>query len=503
MLGSLKFNFSNPLSRRAVLALIAAAFLPAGCMVGPNYSPPETKSPATFSELPAAATQPAATRPAATTQPAYPHQVTLEQREADLSAWWNQFNDPELNSLITQAMSSNLDVQLAISRVQQSRAVLNGSVANLLPEFTGNASFNRQKPSYNPGGHQEISNNYLADIDASWEIDIFGGIRRGIESASASLAASEYDQQDALVVVTSEVALDYVQLRGIQRQIEVVQNNISAQQGTVKMTQQLFNNGNGFGNSLAVQQAQAQLATTEALLPPLKISEDQTIHALSVLLGEEPGTLMKTLSVTAPIPHPPSSVPVGMPADLLWRRPDIRSAEESLHAATAQIGVAVSNLFPTFTLTGSGGFSSNHSANWLDVNSLFYQFGPQISWDLWDFGRVNATIDQDKALADQALITYKQTVLTALQETEDALIALQQDQIHREQLAGVVVADQKVFNLSMQLYQNGLDTFLDVLTAQQALLSAQDSYVLSLTAVDTDLITLYNALGGGWEATPP
>ncbi|HMD54121.1 MAG TPA: efflux transporter outer membrane subunit, partial [Phycisphaerae bacterium] len=254
--------------------------------------------------------------------------------------------------------------------------------------------------------------------------------------------------------------------------------------------------------SLAVEQAQAQLASTEALLPPLKISEDQTIHALSVLLTMDPGALMKTLSVTGPIPRPPSSVPVGMPADLLWRRPDIRSAEESLHAATAEIGVAVSNLFPTFTLTGSGGFSSNHAANWLDVNSLFYQFGPQISWDVWDFGRVSATIDQDKALADQALITYKQTVLTALQETEDALIALQQDQIHRDQLAGVVESDQKVFDLSLQLYQDGLDSFLNVLIAQQSLFTAQSQYAQSVTAVDTDLITLYNALGGGWIVEP-
>ena len=300
------------------------------------------------------------------------------------------------------------------------------------------------------------------------------------------------------MVVSAEVASDYVELRGIQRQIQVVQENIAVQQSTLQIAQQLFNGGNGFGSSLAVEQAQAQLASTEALLPPLKISEDQTIHAISVLLALDPGTLMKTLSPAGPIPYPPGTVPVGMPADLLWRRPDIRSAEESLHAATAEIGVAVSNLFPTFTLTGSGGFSSNHAANWLDVNSLFYQFGPQISWDVWDFGRVGATIDQDKALADQALITYKQTVLTALQETEDALIALQQDQIHRDQLAGVVESNQKVFDLSLQLYQDGLDSFLNVLIAQQSLFTAQSQYAQSLTDVDTDLITLYNALGGGW-----
>jgi outer membrane protein, multidrug efflux system len=490
-----KFNFTT---RGVLWVLAAAVVLPSGCMVGPNYSPPTTTLPAGYSEMPSAQTQPT-TAPA--TQPAYPHQVTLQQREADLSDWWKQFNDPQLNSLIAQAINSNLDVALAISRVQQSRAVLGGAVANLLPSFTGNGSFTRQKPSYNPGGYKEISNNFQADIDASWEIDIFGGVRRGIESANASLAASEYSQQDALVVLTAEVALDYIQLRGIQRQIQVVQDNITEEENSVKVAQQLFNFGNGFNSKLALEQAQAQLASTQALLPPLLISQDQTIHAISVLLDLDPGALMKTLSPTGPIPDPPVSVPVGMPADLLWRRPDIRSAEESLHAATAEIGVAVANLYPTFTLTGSGGFSSNHASNWLDVNSLFYQFGPQISWDLWDFGRVNATIEENKALADQALITYKQTVLTALQETEDSLIALQQDQIHRDELAGVVESDRKVFDLSLQLYTNGLDSFLDVLTAQQALLSAQSQYVQSITDVDVDLISLYNALGGGWEVT--
>jgi NodT family efflux transporter outer membrane factor (OMF) lipoprotein len=319
-----------------------------------------------------------------------------------------------------------------------------------------------------------------------------------VETAAANLQSAVESRQDVLVSLAAEVAVDYIDLWAFQARLAVAQDNLKAQQHTADITQQRFEGG--FVSALDVANAKAQVATTTAQIPPLEPSAQQTIYALSVMLGEEPAALVKELSEARPIPIAPPAVPVGVPSDLLRRRPDIRAAESSIHAATAEIGVATADLYPRFNLTASGGLQGSHAEALTDWISRFWSIGPSVSWQIFSSGAVTANIEVQKALQEQSVITYRQTILAALQEVENALIASDKDQERRTALTQAVASNHKALQLATQLYSEGQTDFLNVLQAEGALFSTEDALSQSDQAVSTDLVVLYKALGGGWPA---
>jgi NodT family efflux transporter outer membrane factor (OMF) lipoprotein len=342
-----------------------------------------------------------------------------------------------------------------------------------------------------------VSNAYDAGFDAGWELDIFGGIRRNIEAADADLQASVESRRDVLVTLTAEVARNYIELRSFQQRIEIARENLVTQQHSARLTRQRFEGG--FVSGLDVANADAQVATTASQIPFLEAAARQSIYALGILLGQEPAALVAELSPAAAIPAAPPSAPAGLPSDLLRRRPDIRRAEAEIHAATARIGVATADLFPKFTISGAAGMRSGDFSSWLTWAQRFWSFGPAVSWRVFDTGRTRSAIELEEALQEQALISYQQTVLSALQEVENALIAAAKEQERRRSLADAVAANRKAVSLSKTLYTEGQTDFLNVLEAQRSLFLTEETLVLSTSAMSTDLVALYKAIGGGWS----
>jgi NodT family efflux transporter outer membrane factor (OMF) lipoprotein len=462
----------NLLFRAARCAFAVALLFAAGCMVGPDYKPPQYPVPTVWSAT--AATQPVA-----------------------LTNWWTQFNDATLNSLIARALATNLDLQIAESRVRQARAERGRVAGGFWPGLDAAGSYRRQST----GGAVPVSGDlYQAGLDAAWEIDLFGGVRRNIEAAEADLAASVEQRRAVLVSLAAEVARNYLNLRGYQQQLAIARENIAAQERSAALTRKRFP---AFAGKLEVANAEALVATTRAALPVLESAARQTIFALGVLLAREPDALTGELENAAPLPPTPPEVPAGLPSDLLRRRPDVRAAEAGLHGATARIGVATADLFPKFSLTGSLGTSSTTGSGLVNWNNRVYAFGPSISWNLFSAGSMLAQIEAQNEAEQQALLTYRKTVLTALGEVEGALVAYGKEQQHRQALAAAVAANQEAVELATRLYTAGQTDFLNVLSAQRALYSVQDALVQSERSVATGLLAIYKALGGGWENEPP
>jgi outer membrane protein, multidrug efflux system len=318
-----------------------------------------------------------------------------------------------------------------------------------------------------------------------------------VEAAEANTQAAVEDSRDAMVTLTSEVALNYVQLRGYQQQLAIAQKNLDLQKQTAAITQKRFDVG--FASGLDVSNAKAQLATTQALIPQLEAASQQSIYSVSLLLGREPSALVAELTPKKEIPSSPPVVPVGLPSDLLQRRPDIRRAEAQFHSATAEIGVATADLFPKFSLTGSVGGQSLVSGPLGALAGNFWSIGPSVSFPLFNAGKIRANINLQTAAQQEALLGYQQTVLTALKDVESALIAYAKDQQNRAALAEAVKANQRAVDLSTQAYTAGQVDFLNVLTAQRNLYSTEDALAQSDRNIAADLIALYKALGGGWE----
>ncbi|MGE5293442.1 MAG: TolC family protein, partial [Solirubrobacterales bacterium] len=334
-------------------------------------------------------------------------------------------------------------------------------------------------------------------VDGTWDLDVFGGVRRGVEAANANIEAAQEDLRDTLVTLLSQVATNYFAVRGNQRRIAVAMENIRTQQETVALAQGRFEAG--LGSRLEVAQAQTLLATTESQVPTLEASVKQAIHQLGVLIGSEPETLLAELSQTQPIPAAPVTVPVGLPADLLRRRPDIRRAERQLAAATAEIGVAVADLFPKLSLTGSYGYQSAQSSSLFSSNSQYWNWGPGVTLPLFSGGRIRGNIQVQTALQEQALATYENTVLTALKDVEDAIASYTETEAARTSLTQAVQASGESTEISRDLYQKGLVDFLNVLQSESSLYQAQDRLIQNEQQALTALATLFQALGGGWE----
>jgi multidrug efflux system outer membrane protein len=455
-----------------------------GCAVGPNYQRPAVSTPTQWNE---------------------PLSGGETNASASPAVWWRNFHDAELDSLIDRAAQSNLDLQIAQARVREARAQYGVVNADFLPTLDASGAFERQRQSHNQPLFSAFqipssafqNNVYQAGFDASWEIDVFGGKRRTVEAAKAEVAAAEFGRRDTAVTLLGEVARNYVDVRGYQRRLAIANENIAAQAKALAITEKRFTNG--LTSNLDVQQARTLLATTTAEIPTLETALRISIHRLGVLLGQPPGTLLAELSKTAPIPAAPPSVPVGLPSELLLRRPDIQRAEQQLAAATANIGVAKSDLFPKFFLTGAAGFESVSASDWFTSGSKFWSFGPTVQWRIFDAGRVRASIKIQTARQEQALAAYEQTVLTAFEDVENGLVAYANEQIRRRSLEDAVTSSQSSLELANKLYANGLTDFLHVLDAERSLYQAQDALVQSDRAVSLNLIALYKSLGGGWQ----
>jgi NodT family efflux transporter outer membrane factor (OMF) lipoprotein len=475
-------------NRLSIVVLLA--FLAGGCAnipsVGPDYHAPETKTPARWSE---------------------PLTGGETNSAAATTAWWKNFHDAELDSLIERAACSNLDLRIAQARVREARAEYGIAVGNLLPTVDASGSYARQRESQNqplvgpgdrlPPGIPFENNLYQSGFDASWEIDVFGGKRRAVEAAKAQVAAAQFGQRDVLVTLLGEVARNYVATRGYQRELEIARENIHAQERVLAITQNRFTNG--LANNLDVQQAATLLANTRASVPTLETALQAAIHRLGVLLGQPPEALQTELSSVAPIPATPPEVPVGLPSELLQRRPDVAQAERQLAAATANIGVAKADLFPKFYLTGIAGYQSVSASDWFSGGSRFWSVGPTVQWNIFDAGRIRANIKIQNARQEQALAAYEQTALSAFEDVENALVAYAKEQVCRRSLEDAVKSSQESLRLANQLYTNGLSDFINVLDAERSLYQAQDALVQSDRTVSTDLISLYKSLGGGWE----
>lgn len=445
----------------------------AGCAVGPDFQRPAMELPTGW------ASEPAATAARAADQ--------------ELRRWWDGFNDPQLTSLIERAMAANLDLRQAAARVRQARASRGVAFASLGPTLDVAVSHERSRTTAGVVGDL-----YQAGFDAGWEIDLFGGTRRGIEAAEADLTAAVEDQRGMLVSLSAEVARNYIVLRAGQQRLAVARQNVAAQQKTAEITRRRYDAG--FVNRLDLSNAEAQLATTSAQLPVLESTVRQSMHNLAVLLGRNPGALLEELAPEGAVPVAANVLPAGVPSDLLRRRPDIRRAEATFHAATARIGVATADLFPRFTLAGGINFSDPHLGSLFTWAERGWSFGPSVSWRLFETGRTLANIELRKAMQEEEGLAYQQTVLTALREVENALVAATKEEEHRRALLTAVAANRQAVALATRLYQAGETDFLGVVVAQRALYAAEDALAQSTGTAAIELVSLYKALGGGWEA---
>jgi multidrug efflux system outer membrane protein len=490
----------SSLAPPAVSSLIV--LLLASCTVGPNFVRPAPEVPPHWS---ARATAPPTAIPVS----------GVAERSADLRAWWSAFDDSMLTSLIERAAGSNLDLRTALLRIDEARAQRAISSAAYWPKLSVDAAFSRQRLSettptgslfssvgnLHPPGGAGISipnpyNQYQLSANASWEIDLFGRVRRSVEAADANVQVSVEDQHAVWVAVLADVAQSYLELRGAQAKLQTAKENLATIEELLDLTRQ--RRAAGMTTYIDVSNATAQATATRAALPAFELQITQNINQLSQLLAREPEALRGELDSPAPLPSVPADVPIGLPAELARRRPDIREAEASLHAATAQIGVAVADLFPRLTLAANGGFQSETAGKLLEWTSRFGSMGPTLDLPVFDRGRWK-TVRLYDVRAQEAALAYQRTVLNALREVENAIAAYGADQQRRTWLNATVTENRDALLLSRQRYETGLSNFIDVLDAERTLQQNQLSLADSTTAVTTDLVGLYRALGGGWE----
>jgi len=465
-----------------MLWLLLAAVL--GCTVGPTYQRPDIAVPQQW---------------------IHADQPGLSAGVVEVLQWRQTLKDPMLDALIERAVHTNLDLRMAAARVREARALRGVAAADQFPTVTLSSAYARNRLSANvtttPRSIAPEYDLFQSGFDASWELDLFGRTRRTVEAASADLAATEDNRRDVLVTLLAEVTRNYVDVRGFQQRLDITRDNIRTQQQTVELTAARF--AAGLSSELDVAQARANLATTESQVPVLASSLTQAMHRLSVLLGKPPGALLGELARVQPIPLGPESVPIGLPSGLLRRRPDVRRAEQELAAATARIGVATADLFPRFSLLGTLDLRSNDLGSLFSAGSRAWALGPRFLWPVFDAGRIRANIEVQTARQETALARYKRAVLVALEDVENALVAFAQERLRHCSLAEAVAANRRAVALSMELYTRGVGDFLSVLESQRSLFGSEDQLVQSERAVVANLISVYKALGGGWEVWTP
>ncbi len=462
---------------RFFLAPVAAAVL-AACAVGPDYQAPETPAPAKFDGADA----------------------NYSTQEA-VAEFWQSFEDKTLDKLVDDALVANYDVRIALSRVAEARALRRDTAFDLAPSSNAGGGYTKTKFSeaQTIAGTPRDTELYDAGFDAFWELDFFGRVRRGLEASDAQLDAVVAAERDAQVIVTAEVTRTYFELRGFQQQLDVARRNVVNQQSTLDLARARLEAGSG--TEFDTARAQAQLSATLGTISPLEAAVARSIHRLSVLVGREPGALRTELAPAHDLPPLPGIVPVGDPAGLLRRRPDIRIAERDLARSTAEIGVAVADLFPRVTFTGSVGYVATSSGALGDSGTDSYVVAPGISWGIFDLGHVQARIAASKARKDTALLRYEKTVLNALEETENSMVthARARERLVHDEAA--VRASTTAADLARVRYENGASDFLQVLDAERTLLESEDRLARSRTEAATSLIAVYKSLGGGWRGS--
>jgi outer membrane protein, multidrug efflux system len=535
-------------NRAFSIAGLAAAL--AGCTVGPAYHKPETATPAAFGETP---------------RDRHSHEAgAISSAAADpavLTRWWTVFHDPELDSLLDRALSNNRDLKVAVSRVREARAERQIVAGGLLPEVDATAGYNRSRGSKNvqipfsalaggsppaahgssgsssttlsgrslrpqdtesgsgapatgseaapPGGPNSpfgegglpgvTTNLYQAGFDAVWEFDVFGGVRRAIEAADAQAAAAKEGEYGVRVTLLAEVATTYMQLRSDQQREEIARRNVDSQRGTWRIAQDKVEAG--MGDAAGAAQELAQLRLAETALPPLVAAERMAQHALAFLLGEDPTSLSVELSTPASLPRMPDEVPVGIPSDLLQRRPDVRQAERQLAAASAQVGEATAQLYPQFSLTGAFGIDSSDLKHLPEWSSSYYSIAPGISWPILDWTKLHAAIRVANEQQAQALLGYQTAVSQALKDVEDALVQYEQEHRRHEALLEAVSQARRARTVTAQIYSQGLADETDTLQAERAVFQAEDGLAQSEASLRVELVGLYKALGGGWDVS--
>ena len=462
--------------------MIAMLTLCACAAVGPDYKAPETAvSPSWHTAMKGGLS------------PATPNPEVLDE-------WWNTLNDPVLCELIHRAVSGNLDLKEAQARVREARAKRGEAAAGLFPTLNASGQITTSKGSEETGAGTS-RNLYATGFDAGWEVDIFGGVRRTVEAAEADLQAEKASLRDVLVTLTAEVALNYVELRTYQTRLKVVTTNLNTQEETHRLTQWRYQAG--LSDALAVEQARYNMESTRSQIPGIRTGLAEAMNRLAVLLGEPPGSLSSELEKPSPIPVTPVTAAVGIPANCIRRRPDIRQAERELAAQTARIGVAEAELYPKFSILGSIGLEALSIGGFASSDGLTHSIGPSFSWRLFDGGAIRQNIEVQTALQDQALARYQATVLDALEEVENALKAYAEEQNRRAALTRAGEAARRAVALAKNEYEAGIIDFNEVLDAQRSQLSFEDELAQSEGSVTTNLITLYKALGGGWAALDP
>ena len=473
--------------KKAIPAGLVMLFLVlplSGCLVGPNYQPPVVEMPDAWEQSAVA---------------------DVEAGEAAFQTWWTVFDDPQLTSLIERARVANLDLRRAVWRIEEARASYGVARGERYPGVGASGEVSRSEQSENLVPGAEATNLFALGADSSWEIDVFGRIRRGVRAADAGIAASVEDYRDVLVTLLAEVGLNYFELRSLQERLAYAEANILIQRETLQITKDRFDAG--LVSQLDITQAESNLANTEAQVPPLRAGLVRTLNRLAVLLGEYPGSLDGELSVELEpgdiVPVLPSGVAAGLPVELLRQRPDIRGAERSLAAQAEQIGIRTADLYPRFSLFGFLGLQATEGGDLFSGDSLTWGFGLPISWNIFAGGRLRAAIDVEEARTEQALLAYEHSVLLALEEVENAMVEFHQEGLRRDKLAEAAEASGKSVELVRTQYMAGLTNFQNVLDTQRSLFSQQDQLASSRGTLVQNLVVLYKALGGGWDPELP
>jgi NodT family efflux transporter outer membrane factor (OMF) lipoprotein len=532
------------------LSALSLAMLLAACAVGPDFHPPHADVPAQWHDPQrggASATSVGAAAASSASGAAAPspasalHVASVPTLDTDPDPhWWRSFNDPTLDALVERAAHSNLDLQEAVLRIVEARTQVQSAAAQGLPNVRASGSYQRDQlgikgflesdgvydkvnqlgapdspvNTFAPGAGpalQNGANNLLnqltapvnfwqAGFDASWELDLFGRVRRSVEAANAQSQAAVESRNDALLSLEAEVAQTYLQLRGAQALHAITASLVDQQREIVTLTQSQAKVG--LASEIDVKSATAQLAQTQAQLPQYEQQIAQALNGLAYLVGEAPGALDAQLSAPGMVPPVPPTVPVGLPSTLARRRPDIRRAEANLHAATASVGVAVAQFYPDVSLTGEIGTRASNASDLSRWSHLFYSFGPTISLPIFQGGALVSNLRMSKAQQAEAAIDYRKTVLMALRDVDNALTVYRTDQARRDAIGESVAAQQTSFDLARDSYRKGITSFINVLDAERQLAQARQQYAQGTMQVSTDLVSLYKALGGGWQDVP-
>jgi multidrug efflux system outer membrane protein len=523
-------------ARRAIGSCLLLCFVTA-CTVGPDFHPPQAHAPRQWHALTQAPMRSAGAGDAAEASRAASVPPAVVDTDPD-PRWWHTFHDPTLDALIDEARAGNLDLQQAVLRIVEARTQMQSAASQGLPNLRASASYQREQlglkgflqsngaygqvdqlgapnspvnaiaPGAGPTLKERANtvlgqltspiNLWQAGFDASWELDLFGRVRRSVEAASANLDAARESRNDALLSLEAEVAQTYLQLRGTQAARDIAERMVRDARDVLALTKSQA--AVGLASTLDVQEATAELAQAQAKVAPFDGQIAQAANGLALLVGAQPGALDARLMQQAPLPALPPRIAVGLPSTLARRRPDVRRAEAELHAATADVGVAVAQFYPDITLTGKIGTRASNPSDLARWSHLFYSFGPAVSLPIFEGGALVANLHLANARQAQAALAYRRTVLVALRDVDNALAVYRSDLSHRDALSATVDAQQSAFDLARARYEKGFVSFIDVLDAQRQLSQAQAQFVQAQTQVETDLVALYKALGGGWQS---